>query len=361
MGVKEVAGSCFCCNFTGFVAAIQNLVDAKAEIILAEPVGSCTDLAATILQPLKHRRPDLDLAPLSVLASPDQVRAALGQADSLMHDSALYIQCLQMAEADHLVLNKVDLLNAAERGELVDLLRQTFPAKTVGEVSARTGEGIDNWLGAVLRGGEAGNHVVEVDYDRYAEGEAVLGWLNAAVELQSVAGEVDFLQTTTALMETLHQDFRESSAPIGHVKAVVESGGGQRVANLTRLDGEIATADRSPLPGSQARLILNARVQMPAAALEAIARRAIGGLSNTAVRASTTAFRCITPGRPQPTYRYPAPAVAMKILCFTAGAAQMYCGSCFARQCAGCRTEAAGSRRHSPAAVHAHFAPTRRM
>ena len=135
MGVMEVSGSCFCCNFPGFEQAIQSLVDQRADIILAEPVGSCTDLAATIMQPLKDRRPDIDLAPLTVLASPDHVREALGKAVSAMHENAVYILGLQMAESDHLLLNKVDLLDAAERAELLSLLRDAFPAKTVGEIS----------------------------------------------------------------------------------------------------------------------------------------------------------------------------------------------------------------------------------
>ena len=132
-----------------------------------------------------------------------------------------------------------------------------------------------------------------MDYNRYAEGEAVLGWLNAAVELQSVAGDVDFLKPTLALMESLHRDFREHNAEIGHLKAVVESAGNQRVANLTRLHGQIVTIDEFPLPGTTARLILNARVQMPATALETMARRAIASISRQAVTASTTAFRCL--------------------------------------------------------------------
>ena len=105
-------------------------------------------------------------------------------------------------------------------------------------------------------------------------------------------------------MKSLHQDFREKSAEIGHVKAVVESGGKQRIANLTSLAGQISMFDESPLSGTEARMILNARVQMSAAALETVARRAIAGLSGQEVKASITAFRCLTPGRPRPTYRY---------------------------------------------------------
>ena len=45
----EVAGGCFCCRFPDLLAAIRELqATAAPEFILAEPVGSCTDLAATV-------------------------------------------------------------------------------------------------------------------------------------------------------------------------------------------------------------------------------------------------------------------------------------------------------------------------
>ncbi len=53
--VAEVSGSCFCCNFNGFTDAIKEIrAEASADVIIAEPVGSCTDLSATIMQPLKQ-------------------------------------------------------------------------------------------------------------------------------------------------------------------------------------------------------------------------------------------------------------------------------------------------------------------
>jgi len=49
--VEEVSGSCFCCNFNGFIGAVQHYnTDREVDFIIAEPVGSCTDLSATILQ-----------------------------------------------------------------------------------------------------------------------------------------------------------------------------------------------------------------------------------------------------------------------------------------------------------------------
>jgi G3E family GTPase len=303
LGVMEVSGSCFCCDFPGFENAIQSLIDRKADVILAEPVGSCTDLAATVMQPLKHRHPDIDLAPLAVLVSPDHIHESLQKVDSGMHDDALYILCLQMMEADQLLLNKIDTLSEAERAELTGLLQEAFPLRPISEISAKTGDGVGVWLDSIFTGGEAGKHIIDVDYDRYAEGEAALGWLNASLHLQSVEGEADFLKPTLALMESLHQAFRVSNSEIGHVKIIVESGNQQRTANLTSLNGQIAVPDQSPLPGIEAHIILNARVQMPAAELETIARRAMADFSGQSIRAAITAFRCLTPGRPQPTYR----------------------------------------------------------
>ncbi|HVX67547.1 MAG TPA: GTP-binding protein, partial [Bryobacteraceae bacterium] len=47
----EVAGGCFCCRLSEFLACSERLLaEHRPEVILAEPVGSCTDLAATIFR-----------------------------------------------------------------------------------------------------------------------------------------------------------------------------------------------------------------------------------------------------------------------------------------------------------------------
>src|SRR5947209_11154997 len=45
--VEEVPGACFCCRFDDLVAKVGTLQDGeRPDVILAEPVGSCTDLVA---------------------------------------------------------------------------------------------------------------------------------------------------------------------------------------------------------------------------------------------------------------------------------------------------------------------------
>jgi hypothetical protein len=53
----------------------------------------------------------------------------------------------------------------------------------------KTGEGLDAWLDEVIVRSDAGRRIAEVDYDVYAEGEAVLGWLNATLVLRGESAE----------------------------------------------------------------------------------------------------------------------------------------------------------------------------
>jgi len=67
--VTEIVGGCICCRFPDFITHIHEMVhDANPYVILAEPVGSCTDLLATVYAPLrKYYEGEFNLAPFTVL------------------------------------------------------------------------------------------------------------------------------------------------------------------------------------------------------------------------------------------------------------------------------------------------------
>ena len=70
--VEEITGGCFCCRFNSLTDAAERLTrDARPDVFLAEPVGSCTDLRATVQYPLRRLYgDDYRVAPLSVLVDP---------------------------------------------------------------------------------------------------------------------------------------------------------------------------------------------------------------------------------------------------------------------------------------------------
>ena len=301
--VREVSGSCFCCNFPGFMAAVQSLIDAGCTLIVAEPVGSCTDLSATILQPVKDMFPALDLAPLTVLVDPVRLKEALELVPCLTHPDALYIVKRQIEEADRILLNKADTLTPAQIEEELALLKQNFPAPA-SAVSALKGDGVDAWLDGILAGGAAGTHITEVDYDRYAHGEAVLGWLNAAIDL-SGAPDTDWNAFAEALLAKLRDSFRAANAEIGHVKLSLDCGGKAVLGNVGAIGGSVNMRGESGVKGASASMTLNARVQMSPEELQKTVEALLPETASAfGVSARIANLKCLMPGRPNPTYRY---------------------------------------------------------
>jgi len=301
--VAEVSGSCFCCNFNGLIDALKKVRDeANADVIIAEPVGSCTDLSATIIQPLKQNlRGELVVSPLSVLADPIRLNDILNGSTAGLHPSAAYIFRKQLEESDLILISKSDLISPEELVLLKEKVEFHFPGSEVMIVSSLSGEGMDEWLNEILTRTDAGKRLVEVDYNVYAEGEAVLGWLNSTIELSGQ--QTDWDTFARELMQNLSRQFDSMKASVGHVKILIESGENYLVGNLTGLNDTLSFRNSAGI-SAEARLTLNARVEMSPEALEAIVRKTLDATKGKGIRKKIIALRCLSPGRPNPTFRF---------------------------------------------------------
>ena len=301
--VSEVNGSCFCCNFQGLLDAMSKVrLEANADVLIAEPVGSCTDLSATIVQPLKDRfRGELVVSPLSVMADPLRLADILDGGTAGLHPSAAYIFRKQIEEADIAVISKTDLITPTELERLKSRLSQVYPGVAISTVSSKTGAGLDAWLDEVTKRSDAGQRLAEVDYDVYAEGEAVLGWLNATIELRGKP--TNWNQFATSLLGSLSQRFDGIGASVGHLKLMLEAGDGFLIGNLTGKSNTLSIRG-STKTTSEARLTINARVEMSPEALERIVREMVVTTNEGQITATFVAWRCLSPGRPKPTHRY---------------------------------------------------------
>ena len=111
---KEVTNGCFCCNYNQFMQAIDSLLPAgEPEIILAESVGSCADLVATIAKPIAKFRQEIHVV-MSVFADAQLLHSLITGNASFLYEYVRYIYKKQLEEADLLIINKVDLLDEAE-------------------------------------------------------------------------------------------------------------------------------------------------------------------------------------------------------------------------------------------------------
>jgi G3E family GTPase len=312
---EEVTGGCFCCRFNSLVEASDRLEsDICPDVFLAEPVGSCTDLFATVVLPLRKMYGErFSVSPLSVLVDPIRVQRVLGlRSGKSFSPKVTYIYEKQLEEADIIVVNKKELLEADELETLLQEINSRYPKARVLAMSARSGEGVEAWLDTIqnLTQEIASNRVrgaMEVDYDLYADGEALLGWLNITM---SVHGEEfdgnEFLMSLLSDLQSRAAAINEEGVRIAHLKATLtpSQGNDVGVVNLVRDDYSVEQSHRLVSPLEDGTLVLNFRAEAAPEVLLNLAenslRELVSQLRLTGELIVREAFR---PSPPKPTHR----------------------------------------------------------
>jgi G3E family GTPase len=306
---EEIAGGCFCCRFNTLVDAAAKLNDeAKPDVFIAEPVGSCTDLVATVTYPLRRMYGDnFTVAPLSVLVDPVRARRVFGlDAGGTFSSKVIYIFKKQLEEADIIVISKSDLLEEAQLAELRDLLAVQFPKSKVIFASSRQATGLNAWFDQIMSDEQGDRSPMVLDYDVYADGEALLGWLNATVTLKA-EDEFEANDFLKALATNVQR--RLKGAEVAHFKMTFSPddgiGGELASINLVRSDymPELGMELDEPTTGGQ--LIINLRAegdpaQLASAVSEGLKQVTAGIEGLQAMLDHQEHFR---PGKPTPTHR----------------------------------------------------------
>ena len=307
---QEVAGACFCCRFDDLVARVGALgAGERPDVILAEPVGSCTDLVATVIQPLKDLYAGaFEVAPYPVLFKPSHgARILRDQPAGGFSPKAAYIFKKQLEEADAIVINRIDEFDPPKLEDLARLVGERYPGVPVLRVSAQTGAGFDRLVELLDQRGAFGRKILDIDYDTYAAGEAELGWLNAGVRLTS-ATPFDLDALLSAVLTELATACRTLGGEVAHLKLIgTDDAGAFAVGNVVSSDTGAKLSLASHARPRAADLIVNARVALDPALLEAEVRRVVAAASAAAgVSPEFRTSQSLRPGRPVPTHRYPA-------------------------------------------------------
>jgi G3E family GTPase len=214
---------------------------------------------------------------------------------------------MQQQEADAIAISKIDLLTALERDRVEQLVREQFPGRNPFGFSARTGEGFDTLLSCLESASDRGRPLHDLDYDRYAEGESELGWLNSRVQLerhQPMALDDPLLQ----LGRDIHDNCRSRGLEIAHGKILLGADGHVAVVNM--VDNRVPPELSRPASASASNMVLtiNLRAQAEPAAIEAVVHDSLArwtGRHGIAIVGG--AGRCFKPPRPVPTHRFAEP------------------------------------------------------
>jgi hypothetical protein len=210
MRSEEVTGGCFCCKLSDLFEVAEKLRAYSPHVIFAEPVGSCTDIVATVVRPFQEHGDSYRVPPFTVLVDPGRARSLSEEgSDPKMH----FLFRKQIEEADLVCLSKADL-------------HPSYPpilGRPVRQISAATGKGVLPWLHEVLSGMlPSGREVLEIDYEQYAQAEAALTWLNVQVsfEPETLLSPAMLLGP---LLDSLDGRLTEAGITIVHLKGISTS------------------------------------------------------------------------------------------------------------------------------------------
>ena len=306
--VGEVPGACFCCKFNDLVDTVSSISRSnRPDIVITEPVGSCTDLIATVIEPLRMLHGDeYQIAPLVVLLKPEHGRKILrDEPGSGFSPQAAYIFLKQIEEADCVAINKIDKLSDLQREELRQLTARRFPDKPLIMISGKTAEGFSELVETLQAERPATAELMDVDYDVYAAGEAELGWLNCSARVEGTSISLDEL--VEWVVRRIAERLREEDADAAHLKVLGESGNAAAIANWVGSEADVELSVASQANVARATLVVNARVVCDPRQLETIVKEVVEqACVSQAVNITIGKIQRFRPARPEPTHRVTA-------------------------------------------------------
>ena len=274
---EEIPSGCFCCHFEKLLEASGRLADGlHPDVILAEPVGSCTDLVNAVITPLRKLYTDrFEVAPYAVVLDPERALDALtGRGPQGFSSNVTYIYKMQQNEADIIAVNKADRLTPVERETVMRLVRQHFPKAEHLEISARTGEGFEALTALIDGNGSSGQHPITVNYEIYTEGEAALGWLNTRVRL---TGELawDGDEALESLANRVHDALVAVGAEVAHFKMRLVNDAQEAAVHATSNARGCEVSRRLDEPLVSGNLVVNLRAEADPETLRGIVLEAL--------------------------------------------------------------------------------------
>lgn len=187
---KQVSSGCFCCKFSEFMENIEEILsEIQPDVILAEPVGSCTDLVSTIVAPLQNFYGEkIELSGFYVLA--DAYRMIHSYSKLNLWEPETPEEVLlshQIREAATVLLSKTDLINENEKRAAVNYVKELNGTCEIISYSAFENDDVRD-LGHIILNSTLKDMALssfDLDYRVYGEAEAELGWYNGTWSFSS--------------------------------------------------------------------------------------------------------------------------------------------------------------------------------
>ena len=299
---RDIMGGCFCTNFDKFVSSARTLVNSgKPDVIIAEPIGTSTNIMSSVVAPMRSLHPDeFSVAPFTVVV--DCVRALdiLSVKEKKDIDTVDIIPAHQMKEAEVIVLTKTDLVSKETVSDVRKAIEGILPGIRIIETSSADLRNIDDIIDIILSDEMSTKAPLGEKNQGFAFEKAKLGWYSGTFDLIP-SDDVDMYSLETELMKGVAQEYGARS--IVHVKVLIESPESAAKMSLVQENMQVDGIYGSRYIRTKGKLVLNARVVSPPKRLEETMRRLVEDAQKRyPMELVKTGEKCFTPKPESPSH-----------------------------------------------------------
>ena len=276
----SIAGNCICYQHENLIDKLRQLVSRGAGVIFSDIPGcGIGALDNVYIQTARKEGGEFELMPFTCIVDPLRLRMLMDEEINLPAELRFLLDA-QMAEADLIVLNKTDTIDAAGREKCLALIRTLHPDTPVMCMSARTLEGVDVVVDYLMSHTSPAEHR-EIGYGSAAfmAAERLLSWYNRRVWLEQLEDrELDFNAVLGSLFEGVRAGLKAAGGNVPHLKMFASGEGGDYFkASLIGVDYPVEFDHRLSRGYAAISVIINARA---AAGADTMAAAVDGALSS---------------------------------------------------------------------------------
>ena len=268
---KEIMGGCFCTNFDRFVSSARTLVmDGKPDVIIAEPIGSSTNIMSSVVAPLRSLYPDeFSVAPLMVVVDCVRALGILSQDKVRSEDTVDLIPAHQIRDAEIVILSKTDLVDKDTIAKIRIEVDKLLPGCRIIETSSQDLRNIGDIIDIVLSDELSVKAPIAENNRGFAFEKAKLGWYSGTYNIKPT-DDLDMYSLASDLMKGVAKEYGAES--IVHVKVMLEAEDAACKMSLVQQNMQVDGIVGSRYMRKPGQLVLNARVISPPKKLEEVMR-----------------------------------------------------------------------------------------
>ena len=280
---QSISGDCICYQHENLVDKLHQLIARGADVIFSDIPGCGIGALDNVYLQLERREPgEFQLLPFLCIADPERIPMIMPeQAELGLPREMRFLLDAQLAEADLIVLNKIDTISREQQQRITDFLRQNYPTAQVMAMSALTGEGVDEVVDLFLGQTAPAVHK-EIGYgsEAFVAAEKLMSWYNRRVFLEQRQGrDLDFNAVIADLFEAIRAGVKRQGGNVPHLKMFAsdspDNSGDYFKASLLGVDHDIDFTHRLARPYTALSLVINARAVVPSQEMAAIVDEAL--------------------------------------------------------------------------------------